>query len=276
MAIWQTARPEDPGPHAHGWLGSALDGFDPLAGPSAAFIGEREVPRALRGRRAVTAAFADPSDLELAIPATAGASPASMGEEDLSSFVHRTVASGYASARELADAAGRTAPTGTRYPDSELGKHLELVARSIKAGMAARVYYVIQPGYDTHYVQLPVQARLLGDLSRGLRAFLDDLGASGRADGVLILAFSEFGRRPAENGSLGTDHGTAGPVFLAGPSVRAGLIGPTPRLGDLVDGDLRWTIDFRRIYATILDRWLGIASEAVLGQRFEPVPFLKG
>ncbi len=93
---------------------------------------------------------------------------------------------------------------------------------------------------------------------------------------MLILAFSEFGRRPAENGSLGTDHGTAGPVFLAGPAVRAGFIGSTPRLGDLVNGDLRWTIDFRRIYATVLDRWLGIAPEAVLGQRFESLPILKG
>ena len=99
---------------------------------------------------------------------------------------------------------------------SELGKQLELVARSIKAKAAARVYYVIQPGYDTHVVQLPTQARLLGELSRAIRAFLDDLAAARLADGVLLLAFSEFGRRPEENGSLGTDHGTAGPVFLAG------------------------------------------------------------
>jgi uncharacterized protein (DUF1501 family) len=149
------------------------------------------------------------------------------------------------------------------------------VARSIKAGAVARVYYVIQSGYDTHAVQLPAQAQLLGDFSRAIRAFLNDLGAAKRADSVLLLAFSEFGRRPAENGSLGTDHGTAGPVFLAGTKAKAGLIGETPRLGELVDGDLKWSIDFRRVYATVLDRWLGLPAESVLGQRFDPVPMIE-
>jgi uncharacterized protein (DUF1501 family) len=175
----------------------------------------------------------------------------------------------------LATAAGRAGESAPRYPDSDLAKHLELIARSIKAGAAARVYYAIQSGYDTHAVQLPTQSQLLGDFSRAIRAFLDDLAAAKRADGVVLLAFSEFGRRPAENGSLGTDHGTAGPVFLAGPKVRAGLVGQTPRLGDLVDGDLRWSIDFRRIYATLLDRWLGLPAETVLGRRFEPLPLLE-
>jgi uncharacterized protein (DUF1501 family) len=156
-----------------------------------------------------------------------------------------------------------------------LGRHLELVARSIKAGAPARVYYTIQSGYDTHALQLPTQAQLLGDFARSLRAFLDDLAVAKLADGLLLLAFSEFGRRPAENGSLGTDHGTAGPVFLAGPKAKAGLIGETPRLGELVDGDLKWSIDFRRVYATLLDRWLGLPAEAVLGQRFEPLSMLQ-
>jgi uncharacterized protein (DUF1501 family) len=92
---------------------------------------------------------------------------------------------------------------------------------------------------------------------------------------VVLLAFSEFGRRPAENGSLGTDHGTAGPVFLAGPKVKAGLVGQTPRLGDLVDGDLKCPIDFRQIYATLLDRWLGLSAEAVLGRRLDRLPLLE-
>jgi uncharacterized protein (DUF1501 family) len=123
---------------------------------------------------------------------------------------------------------------------------------------------------------LSTHAQLLGDFARAIRAFLDDLKAAKLADGVLLLAFSEFGRRPAENGSLGTDHGTAGPVFLAGPQAKAGLIGETPRLGELVDGDLKWSIDFRRVYATLLDRWLGVPAEAVLGQRFEPLSMLQG
>ena len=282
MAIWQTARPDDPGPESHGWLGRALDGIaageraGAPVGPSAVFIGERDLPRALRGRRTVTASFADPSDLALAIPATAARSPESPAGDDLSAFVHRTVTNAYTTALQLADSAGRTGGSAARYPDCELGRHLELVSRSIKAGAPARVYYTIQSGYDTHAAQLPSQAQLLGDFARSVRAFLDDLAAARLADGVLLLAFSEFGRRPAENGSLGTDHGTAGPVFLAGSKAKAGLIGETPRLGELVDGDLKWSIDFRRVYATLLDRWLGLPAEAVLGQRFEPVSMLQG
>jgi len=105
---------------------------------------------------------------------------------------------------------------------------------------------------------------------------LDDLTAAKLADRVLLMAFSEFGRRPAENGSLGTDHGTAGPVFIAGADVKAGLIGEPPRLADLVDGDLKWSVDFRRVYATLLDHWLKVPSEAVLGQKFAPVAVLRG
>jgi uncharacterized protein (DUF1501 family) len=116
---------------------------------------------------------------------------------------------------------------------------------------------------------------LLGEFSRSIRAFLDDLAAAKLADRVLLLAFSEFGRRPDENGSLGTDHGTAGPVFLAGTRLKAGLIGETPRLGELVAGDLKWSIDFRRVYATVLDRWLGIPHRDILGAAFEPMPVLQ-
>jgi uncharacterized protein (DUF1501 family) len=282
MAIWQTAQPGNPGPEFHGWLGRALDAVaaakpasSPL-GPSAVFIGERDLPRALRGRRTVTASFADPADLALALPAAAVASPGGQAGDDLAAFVNRTVTSAYTTAEQLTASAGRANGTAPRYPDCQLGRHLELVARSIKAGATARVYYTIQSGYDTHALQLPAQAQLLGDFARSIRAFLDDLAAAKLADGVLLMAFSEFGRRPTENGSLGTDHGTAGPVILAGPRAKAGLIGETPRLGELVDGDLKWSIDFRRVYATLLDRWLGLPAEAVLGQRFEPLSMLQG
>ena len=96
------------------------------------------------------------------------------------------------------------------------------------------------------------------------------------ADRVVVMVFSEFGRRPDENGSLGTDHGTAGPVFLAGPSVKAGLVGKTPLLGDLQDGDLKWSIDFRSVYATLLNQWLNLPALEILGGQFDPLPVLKG
>jgi uncharacterized protein (DUF1501 family) len=279
MAIWQTARLDGQGPEVHGWLGRALDrGSGDVPGPAAVFIGERDLPRALRGRRAVTASFADASDLMLALPAPAVRTPgtARSAGDDLLAFVNRTVTNAYATASELSAAAERRTDPSLGYPASELGKQMELVSRSIKAGAAARVYYLIQPGYDTHAVQLPTQARLLGEYSRAIRAFLDDLAAAKLADRLLLMTFSEFGRRPAENGSLGTDHGTAGPVILAGPSVKTGLVGETPRLGELVVGDLKWLIDFRRVYATLLDQWLNLPSETILGQRFEHLPILKG
>jgi uncharacterized protein (DUF1501 family) len=275
MAIWQTAQIDEHGPEVYGWLGRAFDSAGATLGPAAVFVGERELPRALRGRRTVTASFADPSDLSLALPAESLAVSGPPAGDDLAAFVNRTVTGAYTTAAELSSAAARKGDPAIPFPDSALGQHLEAVARSIKAGSAARVYYTIQSGYDTHAVQLPAQAQLLFDFSRAIRAFLDDLAAARVADRVVLLAFSEFGRRPAENGSLGTDHGTAGPMFLAGPKVRAGFIGETPRLGDLVAGDLKWSIDFRRVYATILDEWLGIPAEPVLAQRFASVPILK-
>jgi uncharacterized protein (DUF1501 family) len=108
-----------------------------------------------------------------------------------------------------------------------------------------------------------------------LRAFLDDLKAAKLADRVLVLCFSEFGRRVQENDSQGTDHGTAGPVFLAGPSVKAGLVGEAPKLLDLQDGDLKMTTDFRRVYATVITDWLGLPSKPVLGANFDRLPLFR-
>jgi uncharacterized protein (DUF1501 family) len=134
----------------------------------------------------------------------------------------------------------------------------------------------LQGGYDTHGHQLNKHAELLGDLAASLKAFLDDLAASGLAERVLVLCFSEFGRRVAENGSAGTDHGTSGPVFLAGAGVKAGLAGAYPRLDDLDDGDLKVSVDFRRVYAILLGGWLGLPTESALGGKFEPLPLLLG
>ncbi len=109
-----------------------------------------------------------------------------------------------------------------------------------------------------------------------LRAFLADLGAASVADRVAVLAFSEFGRRVDENGSAGTDHGSAGPVFLAGPAVKAGLVGKAPSLSDLDDnGDLKVAVDFRRVYASVLEEWLGLPSREILGDSFEPLPLFR-
>lgn len=277
MAIWQTAKLGGPGGDDRGWLGRALDAAGPRDhGPAAVHVGDQSLPRALVARRAVMTSFVDASDLSLALPAPPGArsGAAASGSGDLAAFVNRTVTGAYATAAELEAATTRGADSSARYPGTELSKRLDLVARSIKSGSPARVYYLIQSGYDSHAVQLPTQARLLGEFAGAVRAFLDDLAAAKLADRVLLLAFSEFGRRPQENGSLGTDHGTAGPVFLAGPNVKACLVGKAPSLGDLENGDLKWSIDFRSVYATLLDRWLKLPSSQILDGRFGTLPLI--
>src|SRR5205823_3393040 len=126
-----------------------------------------------------------------------------------------------------------------------------------------------------HAVQRVQHAGLLAELSGALKAFLEDLGAARLADRVLVLCFSEFGRRVQENSSHGTDHGTAGPVFLVGPGVQAGLVGEAPRLLELEDGDLKTTTDFRRVYASVLEGWLGLPSRPALGGAFETLPLFR-
>src|ERR1700730_8766174 len=122
----------------------------------------------------------------------------------------------------------RAADGNARYPATDLGQQLGLMARLIKGGIGTRVYYARQPGYDTHATQLGPHAALLRELSGAVKAFLDDLAAAKLAERVTVLAFSEFGRTVKENGSAGTDHGTSGPVFLAGSLVQAGLQGLMP------------------------------------------------
>jgi uncharacterized protein (DUF1501 family) len=151
-----------------------------------------------------------------------------------------------------------------------------LSARAIKAGLRASVYYLAQGSYDTHVQQLGSQAALLSELASGWRAFLTDLTEAGLADQVILLAFSEFGRRVEENASAGTDHGRAGGVLIAGSMVRGGLVGQTPRLTDLEDGDLKVGLDFRCIYATVLQDWLGVTSHVVLGRKYDRLSLFRG
>ena len=147
-----------------------------------------------------------------------------------------------------------------------LGLDLRKVAALINADMPARLYYVSYAGnvFDTHVHQLDLHARLLTYSADALRAFIDDLGRIGRGKDVTIMVFTEFGRRVPENASKGTDHGTATPVFVLGDSVRGGLYGSPPSLTELDDGNLHYTTDFRRVYATLIKEWLGYPDPAAL------------
>ena len=147
----------------------------------------------------------------------------------------------------------------------------------IKAGLSTPIYYTHLDGFDTHSGQLQRHASLLRELGASLEAFLDDLEKSGESDRVLVLVFSEFGRRLGENGSGGTDHGTAAPVFLLGQPVKAGLHGPYPDLTHLEDGDPIHADRLPRASTrAVLDQWLGVPHREVLGAAFEPMPVLRG
>ncbi len=162
------------------------------------------------------------------------------------------------------------------YPGSQLGNSLKLVARLIGGSLPARIYYVSQGGYDTHTNQINTHERLLKDLGDSVRAFVQDLNRQGNLARVLLMTFSEFGRRVAENANSGTDHGAAAPMFVLGGRVKPGLLGEYPSLapGDLFLGDLRFKVDFRSVYAAVLDAWLSTPSELVLGRRFSPLPLI--
>jgi uncharacterized protein (DUF1501 family) len=162
------------------------------------------------------------------------------------------------------------------YPSSQLGNSLKLVAKLIGGGLPTRIYYVSQGGYDTHTNQLNSQQRLLGDLADSTKAFVDDMKAQGNMPRVLVMTFSEFGRRVTENANGGTDHGAAAPMFIVGNKVKAGLLGKYPSLApqDLYQGDIKYNVDFRNVYASVLETWLKTKSAPILGRQFEPLPIV--
>lgn len=157
------------------------------------------------------------------------------------------------------------------YPATPLGRGLSLAAQIIGSNVGTRVLYVQHGSFDTHVGQKPTQDRLLGEFSDAIKAFYDDLSAHGNENRVLTMTFSEFGRRIAENASRGTDHGEASPLFLIGGGVKGGIYGTYPDLSDTNMGNLKFATDFRSVYATVLERWLGRPSEAILQGRFDTV-----
>jgi uncharacterized protein (DUF1501 family) len=250
--------------------------------PGAIYVGSDEAPVALWGRRCEAATVSSLSELSLPfsanqlIPEKASTAAPDAPADNLQLFTTRQVLSAYASAdqfqRQLRAAPEESQP---KYPESALATHLQLISQLIKSGSGARVFYASQSGYDTHASQLYTHANLLSTLSAAIKAFLDDLKNSGLEDRVVVLVFSEFGRRVKENDSQGTDHGAAAPVFVAGGKTAGGLVGAAPDLSDLDQGDIKMKIDMRSIYAALLDDWLGVDSKTVLGASFSKAKILK-
>jgi uncharacterized protein (DUF1501 family) len=165
-----------------------------------------------------------------------------------------------------------------QYPNSDLARQLAMVGSMIRAGLPTRVYYVQLGGFDTHAQQGGAQGRqgqLLGQFASAVKAFYADLKAQENDTRVLTMSFSEFGRRVGQNASQGTDHGTAAPMFLFGPMVKPGLVGEHPSLTELDEGDLKFKIDFRCVYAGILEQWLKADSKKILEASFQAAPVIR-
>ncbi len=269
MAVWHTVRPDSDDRRGYGRLGRAMD---PGAGRLVAVGGG--VPASLRGRRSTADAFdrldeallADPRATRLGV----GTEPT---DDDLLGFVRRQAVDAQATAARLA-ALGRD-NGGAGYPQSALADRLKLVGRLLKADAGTRVFYLRQTGYDIHARQPDRHADLLAEFAGAVAAFVPDLTAAKLADRVTILASSEFGRTVRENGSAGTDHGTAGAVFVAGPTVRGGVVGTMPSLTDLEGGEPKMTTDFRAVYAAILRDWMGLPADAGVPE-LGRVPLFRG
>lgn len=288
IEIWETARVDiQPDALETGWLGRLLDEHPPRPGEDspALHIGGGRAPLATRAKRVEVPSLervdqfklqlvGSSSDRRSARTAMSDIARADPGDDPLLGFLRRSTLAAYDSSKRLEEVVGESAES--IYPNFNLARRLEQVARIIKAGFGTRIYYTRQDGYDTHANQLDTHAALLNELSDSLAAFHDDLDEAGMADRVAVLVFSEFGRRVGENASYGTDHGAAAPVFVAGPVRQAGLVGEHPGLeqGDLDEGDLRFHTDFRRLYASVLEHWLGVPAAPIVGEGFDPLPLL--
>jgi uncharacterized protein (DUF1501 family) len=185
-----------------------------------------------------------------------------------------TALSAQEGSRQLHEAQTQYHSTVT-YPPGPFAAGLKILAEAIVQGLGLRVGYVTLGGFDTHANEKGTHDALMKTLADGLFAFYTDLVQHGKADNVVVMTWSEFGRRVEENGSQGTDHGTAAPLFVLGNPVNKGIFGEPPSLSNLdQNGNLKYTTDFRSVYATVLDRWLGASSKDVLGGAFGSQGFL--
>lgn len=199
--------------------------------------------------------------------------PETGGEQPVD-YLYKTMAETLSSADYIFKQS-RLHPTSAQYPATELGTSMKTIASLIFSDINTKVYYVSLGSFDTHTNQDMQQQRLFTEMSDAIRAFTKDLKANGRFDDVLLFTFSEFGRRVSQNASGGTDHGTANNMFLmSGGLKKKGLINPLPDLSDLNEGDLKHKVDFKNVYATVLNKWLNADAVKILGREYASMDFI--
>ena len=278
--IWMTGNPTKP--EGTGWVGRYLDTINqskhPFPGISLGSSGER----VLKGAKTAVPSFRNLDEFRL-FP---DEKDMQKRDRELEVFkaLHRKDGGHFAQAGFLQDASmnafvssenlkslvGRY-QTRVQYPNNGLGRSLRLAGQMIASGLNTKAFHVSLGGFDTHSNQANGHANRLGTLSASLAAFFEDLRAMNKSERVIVMTYSEFGRRVKENGSKGTDHGSAAPLFVMGEKIKGSIIGVPPSLTDLRGGDLKYAIDFRSIYSALLINWLGADPKEVFGAMFEPV-----
>jgi uncharacterized protein (DUF1501 family) len=274
MEIWQTANPDMPEPY--GWLGKYLDDQAKAGSTNPVLALElgRTKSAALNGKVASVPCFASLADVKSLV-----------GDEDAERFLRDIQGMGggadQASVRQATTAALDAMAelnasidkhqSKFTYANDAFGQGFKQIAQLIATSPKTRVLYFSGGGFDTHSRQAADHERLLKGLGDAISTFMDEMTALGKSDKVTVMVFSEFGRRVSENNSQGTDHGAAAPMFVIGGKVKGGLIGDNPDLSQLERGDLKWKTDFRQVYSTLLDEWMGAESAKIFGRKFDHV-----
>ncbi len=300
MDVWHTANPKVEAIRS-GWLGRFFDnqcgGLDPKGQPldpdatgdpqAGISLGETN-PVAMQGEATMPLSLENINDYQYKGPGddalsqlhldTDGKADDPRTEAGQLDFLTRTAMDAQVSSDRVLKAVNSHRPP-VQYPRGKFGDGLRMTAAMIKGHMPTRVYYVSLGGFDTHAGQAGRHNRLMREFAQGVGAFMADIQQQGNDERVAVMTFSEFGRRVKQNASGGTDHGAAAPMMFFGKRVNPGILGNHPSLTDLDQGDLKYNVDFRNCYASVLHQWLDCDAETVgriLGSRFEPLPLLRG
>ncbi len=282
MEIWQSARPDVKEPT--GWLGRLLEADDDDEANTLRAINIGNLlPRTLWNETTLVPSITnvetyqfrtdgrylgDPSAQLDAIHHLCDHAVHGVEEE----YVSKAAIDAFASSDALRTAVGRYQTT-VQYGNNPFAEGMKLIAQVVAADMGTRIFYISLGGFDTHSGQSRRHAELLTMLDQGVASFYSDLEKMGKADQVALMTFSEFGRRVHENGSAGTDHGTALPMFLVGGNIKGGVYGNNPDLSNLDQGDLRMQTDFRAVYSSVLRNWLGADPSKIVDGNYSNIPF---
>jgi uncharacterized protein (DUF1501 family) len=281
MDIWQTASDANQF-LTTGWIGRYLDSnCQNCKTPYTAIEVDDTLSLAMKGAQLKGIAVQDPNRLFQTtrepffkgLVQEQNAAPAHLNEDNLG-YLYKTMIETYSSA-DYIQKTSKTYNVTATYPATGLGNQLKNVSKFINSGLQTRIYYVSLGGFDTHVGQQDQQGRQLKTYGDAVAAFVKDLKATGKLDDTLIMTFSEFGRRVEQNASNGTDHGTANNVFIFGGKLnKAGIYNDAPNLTDLENGDLKYQVDFRDVYATLLDKWLNVNNSQILTKNFAGLDFI--